>query len=174
MQEPAKKECSHYLHKPLPWHPAFERDHPMHAVLRPLLLATVLLLGLSACQSSSQNAAAVTLENNYWKLVELNGKTVAVIDNQSEPHLILQSEAHRVAGSGGCNRIMGSYAIKGSTVFFQQMASTMMFCAEGMEAERVFLQTLEGEKRWATDSDSLTLTDKQGVIVARFKVVYLR
>jgi heat shock protein HslJ len=40
--------------------------------------------------------------------MRLGGDAVIVADNQREPHFILQAEQKRVAGSGGCNRMMGS------------------------------------------------------------------
>lgn len=139
----------------------------------PLLLLTALLVGVAGCQSQpAPNKLA--LENNYWKLVELHGKPVAVIDNQTEPHLILHADKKRVAGSGGCNRIMGSYSANADTVQFKQMASTMMACAQGMDTEQIFLRSLEGEQHWVTTHDTLTLSDKQGKVFARFSVVYLR
>ncbi|MEZ5436268.1 MAG: META domain-containing protein [Pseudomonadales bacterium] len=139
----------------------------------PLLLLTALLVGVAGCQSQPANNK-LTLENNYWKLVELHGKPVAVIDNQTEPHLILHADKKRVAGSGGCNRIMGSYTANTDTVQFKQMASTMMACAQGMDTEQIFLRSLEGEQRWRTTRDTLILTDKQGKVFARFSVIFLR
>ena len=145
----------------------------MRTATLPLLLLAALFIGITVCQSQPANDK-LTLENNYWKLVELHGKPVAVIDNQTEPHLILHADKQRVAGSGGCNRIMGSYTVHADTVQFKQMASTMMFCAEGMDTEQMFLRSLEGEQHWVTTHDTLTLSNKQGKVFARFSVVYLR
>ena len=49
----------------------------------------------------------VTLTNTYWRLVELDGEPATVAEGQQEPHIRLQPEESRVAGSGGCNRMMG-------------------------------------------------------------------
>ena len=89
----------------------------MRTATLPLLLLAALFIGITGCQSQPANDK-LTLENNYWKLVELHGKPVAVIDNQTEPHLILHADKQRVAGSGGCNRIMGSYTVHADTVQF--------------------------------------------------------
>lgn len=115
-----------------------------------------------------------TLRNTYWKLTELNGAAVKVLTKQREPHLILQTEGGRVAGSGGCNRIIGSYRLDGLTLTFGKVASTMMACPAGMDQERAFFQTLEQVRSWQVRSDSLDLIDEAGTTVARFVAVDLK
>jgi heat shock protein HslJ len=46
----------------------------------------------------------------------------------------------RVAGSGGCNRVMGSFEVDGDQLRFGRMGSTRMSCPDGMEQERRFLE----------------------------------
>src|SRR5271154_120529 len=50
-----------------------------------------------------------SLENTTWKLTRLGDTDVASNENQHAPYIILQTEDHRVSGSGGCNRITGTY-----------------------------------------------------------------
>ncbi len=115
-----------------------------------------------------------TLTNTYWKLTELSGAAVKLLPKQREPHLILQTEGSRVAGSGGCNRIIGSYRLDGPTLAFGKVASTMMACPAGMDQERAFFQTLEQVRSWHVRSDSLDLIDGAGRTVARFAAVDLK
>ena len=131
----------------------------------------ILVLSTAACHSTANNSAP-TLENNYWKLIALHGAPVAVFDNQSEPHVILHSDSQRVSGSGGCNRLMGSYVIEKNRVQFSQMASTMMACAQGQEIEHAFLRTLEGKMFWTISGNTLTLMDQEKKPVALLGVVY--
>jgi putative lipoprotein len=56
------------------------------------------------------------LTETYWKLVQLGDRAVQVAPNQREPHLILRTTGNRVGGSGGCNRIMGSFTLDGPTL----------------------------------------------------------
>jgi putative lipoprotein len=79
----------------------------------------------------SQTTAS--LENTYWKLTRLGEESVAVAAQQKEPHFILNSENHRVTGSGGCNQLTGGYEVKGDQLKLIQMAGTMMACIEGMD-----------------------------------------
>ena len=66
------------------------------------------------------------VENTDWRLVWVDGRAVSVSDRRREPNIVLRSEDHRVAGSGGCNRLMGGYKLEGDQLSFGQMAATMM------------------------------------------------
>jgi heat shock protein HslJ len=125
----------------------------------------------SAETEHSQPAAASSppLENTYWKLIELNKNPITPVDQQREAHLVLNSETHRVAGSGGCNRVMGAYKVEGDTLNFEQMAGTMMACAEGMDTEKAFLTALSQVKHWKIRDQQLEMADEQGLVIARFQ-----
>jgi uncharacterized lipoprotein NlpE involved in copper resistance len=64
--------------------------------------------------------AAEPLENTYWKLTRLGDGPVTVAAQQPEPHVILNPESRRVGGSGGCNRLVGSYERHGDRLTFGQ------------------------------------------------------
>ena len=58
----------------------------------------------------------------------------------------------KVSGSGGCNRIAGSYTVAGETLGFSQMISTMMACAPAVgEQEQRFMRALAETRRWRID-----------------------
>ena len=109
------------------------------------------------------------LENTYWKLTNLGNTRVAASSQEKEPHFILNSETRRVSGSGGCNRLTGSYELNGDHLKFSQMASTMMACLEGMDTEKAFLQALEQVNTWKIEGQQLELFDAAGNLVARFE-----
>jgi putative lipoprotein len=115
-----------------------------------------------------------SLANTYWKLTELNGGPVKVLPQQREPHLILQSESQRLAGSGGCNRLLGSYTLEWPSLAFGKVASTMMACADDMEQETNFFRTLESVRAWKIRGDELELLDESGRVIARCVAVDLR
>lgn len=144
----------------------------VHPVLTQGGSGSVDMVPLRRVQAPAKPDRALT--NTYWKLTELNGTPTKVLPKQLEPHLILQSEGGRVAGSGGCNRIMGSYRMEGQSLTFGKMASTMMACPDGMEQERAFLQTLEQARSWQVQADRLELRDTSGAAVARFVAVDLK
>jgi copper homeostasis protein (lipoprotein) len=114
------------------------------------------------------------LRGTYWKLVRLHGTPVQVAEKQREPHLILANYEPRISGSGGCNRVTGSFESDGDKLRLGRMAATMMACPSGMEQERRFLQSLEKVERYRISGSHLEMLDAQGAVIARFEAVALR
>jgi copper homeostasis protein (lipoprotein) len=114
--------------------------------------------------------ASVLLEKTEWRLIRLGRATVKADDLHRAPQIVLDPESHRASGSGGCNRIMGGYELKGDTLTFARMASTMMACPDGMETEQKFLRALGQVKRWKIVKRQLELMDGSGKVVATFEV----
>ena len=86
------------------------------------------------------------------------------------PEAYIQFGTERVAGSGGCNRIAGSYTFDGTKIAFTQMISTMMGCAEEvMVRERVFLEILEKARSAEATHTTLVLKDETGAVLATLK-----
>jgi heat shock protein HslJ len=114
------------------------------------------------------------LMNTYWKLVELQGAPVTVAPNQREPHLVLQLQGNRVVGSGGCNRLTGTYTLNGDFVGFAGVAATRMACPAGMEQESAFLRALGDVRSWRVRGDDLVLLDAANATLLKFAAVDLR
>ena len=136
-----------------------------------LIVERFVSIGAGTC---SDQGSTASLENTYWKLMRLGTEPVTVAEQQREPHFILQAEQKRVAGSGGCNRLMGSYTIDGEHIKFGQMAGTMMACPQGMEQERAFHQALAKVARWRIAGETLELFDAEGRSLAQFESRYLK
>ena len=120
--------------------------------------------------AESVAGASVSLEKTEWKLIRLGRATVKWDDLHRQPQIALDPVSHRASGSGGCNRIMGGYELKGDKLTFARMASTMMACPGGMETERDFLRALGRVKRWKIAGRQLELMDGSGKVVAVFEV----
>ncbi|MEZ5488460.1 MAG: META domain-containing protein [Steroidobacteraceae bacterium] len=114
------------------------------------------------------------ITEKYWKLVELNGRSVPTL--QREPHLILKAADGRVNGFGGCNSFTGSYKINEATarISFEQIASTMMACPSGTDVEKAFHEALRSADSYSFSEDHLTLNRARMAPLARFEAVYLR
>lgn len=125
--------------------------------------------GLSAGSGCEASMSSASLENTYWKLVWIRDQPVTVADKRREPHLILHPDNKRVSGSGGCNRLMGSYSANADRLTFGRPASTRMACVHGMEQEDAFLTTLPSVARWRISAEQLELLDGSGNVVARFQ-----
>jgi putative lipoprotein len=127
--------------------------------------------------SPADDQAAVTaggvapkpLENSYWKLATLNGKTVAVKPDHREPSLILHPEGMRTEVFGGCNQIAGTYTLESSNgITFGPMAGTLMACPDGMDTEKDFTAMLNEVRTYRIAGARLELLDEYHKIVASF------
>ena len=136
------------------------------------LAAALVGAGCASAQAPSQVKAP--LENTYWKLVQLGDAAVAGVHGSREPHVILHPDSRRVTGSGGCNRLTGSYELMGDQLSFERMAATMMACQDGMDTEQAFLEALKQVHKTRITRQQLELLDAAGNGVARFEAVYLK
>lgn len=133
-----------------------------------LILFFLLIIGLSACQTSPEPAAAtVTLGNYKWELIELDGQAVSKDGVNETPHLIFLESEQRIAGSAGCNRIMGGYEMSVGNIRLGNVATTMMACP-GMATEAAFLEALRSYKSSSLQDGTLLLLGDAGEPVARF------
>jgi len=154
---------------------------------RHLIPALALLVAVSACAPDEADVAAtaeeatemsesakpdVTLENTYWKLVELNGAAVGPGEGR-ELHMILKGEG-QVGGYAGCNQFTGSVTVSGDGLSFGPIASTRRMCADVMQQEDAFLQALENAARFGISGEDLTIEDANGAVTMRFVAVYMQ
>lgn len=138
-----------------------------------ILLGTlaIALMGCTAMEGSTVHDES--LVNTYWKLTQVGDTVPQAVDNQREAHFVLHTEENRVAGSTGCNRLMGSYRLESDTLRFGSLATTRMACLEGGETEQAFLAALEATASWQIEGQMLTLHDEAGAAVAQFEAVHL-
>jgi copper homeostasis protein (lipoprotein) len=109
------------------------------------------------------------LRGTNWKLVRLGGAPLEVSAGQAEPQLVFASDAPRVSGSGGCNRITGSFTLEGDRVHLGPLVGTMMSCANAMEQEQRFLTSLNHVERYRISGRQLELLDGAGAVLAQFE-----
>lgn len=112
---------------------------------------------------------ATPLEQTDWNLTWLSQANIGSSPQQRVAYFVLDPSSHRVSGSGGCNRLTGSYELDGDQLKFTQMAGTMMACLQGMDTEKIFLQALGQVKTWKISGENLVLLDARGRALARFE-----
>jgi len=112
---------------------------------------------------------AAELRGTNWRLVAVGDKPVTVTDSNRAAHIILQPDSKQVAGSGGCNRIFGTYELNGAALRFTGVGATKMACKDGMETEAAFLPVLLRVRRWTLIGQRLVLSDSAGVVLAQFE-----
>jgi copper homeostasis protein (lipoprotein) len=129
---------------------------------------------VSADQDCYAPLSTASLVNTYWKLMRLGVAGVTVGEGRREPHFILQIAEQRVAGSGGCNRFFGSYALDGDRLTFGPLGGTTMACPDGMEQEHAFHEALGKTATWRITGQHPELFDAAGKSLARFESRYMK
>jgi putative lipoprotein len=109
----------------------------------------------------------VTLAYTEWELVELAGEAVAVGPDEIRPSLVLDLEESRVSGSGGVNRLSGTFALAERELRFGPLATTRMAGPkDAMAREQGFLDALARVTSYELDGRTLTLSSG-GEAIAR-------
>jgi heat shock protein HslJ len=140
----------------------------------PLLrIALSAYLAALAAGPAAAQATGAELENTLWRLTELAGRPAGAAQEPKGPYIELRAgdkpgEKPSLRGSGGCNRLVGSYRLKGSAIEFGPVASTRMACAHGMEQEQDMLEALAAVRMWKIQARQLDLCDADGKLLARF------
>jgi copper homeostasis protein (lipoprotein) len=110
----------------------------------------------------------VELAGPEWQLIGLGDTTIEVDEDQRRPTLVFSTDELRVAGFGGCNRLLGGFATHGDQLRFSRTASTMMACPVGMDLEQALLQALGSTDRYRVLGHHLDLYASDGTPLARF------
>lgn len=123
--------------------------------------------------------AEVPLLQTYWKLAGIGNDAPTPVGAPSEgapqAHLVLQADAPRVTGSGGCNRFLGDYALEPGEgrLAFASLTSTLRLCLDGGRSEGAYLQALRGVRAYVQQGRELLLKDEEGQALLRFEAVEL-
>jgi uncharacterized lipoprotein YbaY/heat shock protein HslJ/uncharacterized lipoprotein NlpE involved in copper resistance len=127
------------------------------------------------CESHGPGVAAASLKDTDWKLIELDGRPVAMAAaQQREARITLADAGARVFGFCGCNNLIGAYVLDGGALRFTQLAGTMMACPPPLMAlESQLHQALRATDAYRIDGQRLSLLAGTQT-VARFEAVYLR
>lgn len=108
-----------------------------------------------------------------WQLVELRGQPLPPL--RRAPYIELDAQSGRVAGFAGCNSLSGSYTLDEATlrIRFENMMTTLMACAEGMDTEQAFNEVLGMVDNYSLGDGQLSLNRARMAPLARFEAVYL-
>jgi heat shock protein HslJ len=128
-------------------------------------LAGAAALALLGACSTMTTAAPPSLDGTAWMLESLPGRTL--VDG---PRPTLAFEGDRVSGSDGCNRIMGTFAVRGDVLEIPaRLAGTQMACPPPqMEQARAYAAALAGGGRYRIEGDRLELLAADGTVRATF------
>lgn len=122
--------------------------------------AALAALGLGAAGASAQ-AGPHPLERSAWTLAAIDGEPFTTALDRGPP--TLNFAGGRLGGSGGCNRLLGAYAVDGARLAIRDMASTLMHCGDArMAIERRIVQRLRAVAEWRIEGETLILTGPAG------------
>ena len=130
----------------------------------PALTTVMLAAALSACGSGI--SLDEPIEGPVWRLAQLGGEPVAT---GGDAQIQFDRYSGRVSGSGGCNRVSGSFTRSGITLRIGQLASTRMACADPARGanEAQFISALQTTASYRlAGPGQLALLDASGRTVA--------
>lgn len=139
------------------------------AVLTTTLISTLLLTACVTNKSVIQQENLNLLQNKNWVLTHI-GATASPADpsHPNSPSLQFDSATQRISGTDGCNRIMGTYAVKNHQIQLGQLAGTQMFCQNTAELSSKYNEALNKVAGYQVVGKTLKLLDRHGNPVLQF------
>lgn len=138
--------------------------HLTRGTALPVIAAAALLASLAGCGSGI--SLDEPIEGSAWRLAQLGDEPIAP---GSDAQVQFDRSSGRVSGSGGCNRISGTYTRVGSTLKIGQLGSTRMACADPVRGgnEAQFISALQSTASYSLAGPGrLALLDARGRTVA--------
>ncbi|ATA57324.1 META domain-containing protein [Variovorax boronicumulans] len=139
------------------------RSFARRTALPAVASAALLLTALTGCGSGI--SLDEPIEGPVWRLVQLGDEPIAP---GGDAQLQFDRNSGRVSGSGGCNRVTGSFTRAGVSLKLGQMAATRMACADPVRGanEAQFLSALQNTASYRLAPGRLALLDASGRTVA--------
>ncbi len=114
-------------------------------------------------------AVSEALAEGEWEVTALDGAALPELPTPgTPPTLAWDADAHRVHGTGGCNRFAGRGFLRGTALFAQEVAATRRFCDGTMEVEDRYFRILSDGGHLMREEEELVLF-RGPVEVARFR-----
>jgi heat shock protein HslJ len=143
-----------------------------------ILLAAVLLCGLTACKSKKvaevqkpdTGMIAVSFPKlaKEWKLVELMGEPISAESAAQTPVITLTRDG-KVSGNLGCNSIAGTYTWQDDIrIKFSNLVTTQKMCLK-MDVETKLLQVLNTADSYIISDNRLILNRARMAPLAVFE-----
>jgi heat shock protein HslJ len=122
-------------------------------VILPLALGALVLAGCAKVAGDVRKARPLaSLEGSEWGPENMPAKE----------QFVAFKSGGEISGHGGCNQFFGQYSQEGQTLTIGALASTKKFCADVMQAENRFLQTLQDTRKIEATHVTLRLYDANG------------
>lgn len=134
-----------------------------------ITLGNPALVEMTLDRVSAEGRVHRSPENTRWRLLEVAGEPAVVAAGADVPGLRLVSGRRTVEGNTGCNLFSGPYEIRGRSLQFGELTTTLRACVDPAmnQQEGAFLTMLEATRHWRVTADTLVLSGAAGQ-VARF------
>ncbi|MFN3716611.1 MAG: META domain-containing protein [Thiobacillus sp.] len=122
---------------------------------------------------AGEQRLGASLENTYWKLVDVGGQPARIQPGEREAYLLLLDGL--ASGGSGCNKLMGRYTLGArGQLTVGPLASTRMACSAGLAAQESALHAAFARTTgYRIDGATLELRDGDAVL-ARFTARAIR
>ena len=129
--------------------------------MKPVLFLVILFI--SSC--SPKLAPDHNWAEKKWVLIEMNGMPVQIGGTDKDAHLVFSPKERSYSGSGGCNRIMGAYALdKDNKIKFNNPAVTRMACQD-IKFEEKFIEVLISVENYGASENEMIFSKGKTVVL---------
>ncbi len=122
----------------------------------------------AASPGSGSATVDASMIDTHWNLATLAGEAIRLPEGIENPYINLL-EGDRLSGFGGCNKLMGTVKIDGSSISFPGLGSSKMFCEKTQPLETAFMTALRSSNSFKLDGNKLTLLDKSKELATLLK-----
>lgn len=128
--------------------------------IQKILSLLFISLVVSACPKKDH-----PLEKVSWELKKTTSGKIVKSSTEPSPSLTFSIEEGRFSGFGGCNQIMGSFALDKKKIKIERIGGTKMNCPD-MTTENLVISSLQQVNRYQIKGEKLVLLkDKSEVLV---------
>jgi len=154
-------------------HPVGMKIADLTAMKLYVKLAVLALFTLIGCTSTKQTGKKPAGDKQLRIIGRWELKDIPVDPLSSEklypgkrPYLVFDTAKTRFSGNTGCNSLSGPIDINGRNIKFKEpMIMTKMACLNGMEGEKLFLQTLKETNGYIIKDSMLSLLNGDKVLM---------
>ena len=112
------------------------------------------------------NKVKTSLTGTYWQLIEIQHSQWSEI-TEKRGHLLFRRDM-TMEGFSGCNKISGSFLIKGDLLLVKRDPLTRTACPGIMEGENLLISVLDDVESYRIEGNTLELIDRNDQILAKF------
>ena len=142
-------------------------------------IIAIMLMSVIACKSTKdivnqKNSAkqTITLQNKYWKLIELRGQDVVYPEGIQVVHLTFRDNG-TVDGCLACNKFHGNYSTDvNNNLKISDFIGTKKFCMVAMQIENDMIEIVNTVVCYKIDDKrNLLFLDANAKLLAKFEAV---